>query len=899
LGYLLATLEGLLNPKVTALIGATDREGSVGQSLVKNLLLGKSERKVYFVNPKRESAMGEKCYPSLADVPEQVNLAVVATPAETVPQIVEECGQAGVGGMVIVSAGFREAGESGRKIEEEIAAIRAKYGMRILGPNCLGVIRPGIGLNATFLRRNPEPGRIAFISQSGALGSAILDWAVSSHIGFSAFMFVGSMLDVDFGDLIDFLGEDPATRSIIIYMESVGDARRFMRAARGFARNKPIIVIKPGKYAESARAALSHTGAMAGSYEVYDAAFKRAGIVRVDEILDLFNCASVLDSRFLPAGLGIAIVTNAGGPGVIAADAVMEHGGELAQLSEKTIADLDSSLPAYWSHANPVDVLGDADVDRFAKAVSACLGDPNVDGIVVVYTPQGAASSTELAECVVAVAEERIKPILTVWMGEDEVRAARQVFYSKNIPTYTSPEAAIKTYMYMCKYKRNLDLLYETPEELSVGLSPPSSHLKLLAKRALEEGRTLLTEDKADKFLDAFGIPRARGVLCTSVEQALSAAISIRYPVVLKIVSPDIIHKVDAGGVIIGIRSEAELREGYSKLLNSVREGSPQARIEGVYVQRMITDVSYELILGSKKDSHFGSLILFGAGGTGVEVFRDFSTGLPPLNQILARRMMEDTKIWELLKGGLRNRPPANLRLLEEIVVKFSNLVVDFPEIAEIDINPLAICEEGIYALDSRMVLDPRALDGEDPYSHLVIMPYPVRYITPWRLKDGTEVLLRPIRPEDEPLEAALISGLSDETSRFRFFQPIRNITHEMLVRFCNIDYDREMAIIAEHTEGGKKRNIGVGRLITEPGEKRAEFAVVVADDFQGKGLGTKLLDMLIGIGEDKDLESIYGIVLPDNRRMMDLCRALGFEVKYGPDEIVVELDMTSRARAS
>jgi acetyltransferase len=895
----LRNLEHLLNPKAIALIGATDREGSVGQALMKNLLLGKSERKVYFVNPKRESAMGEKCYASVADIPEQADLAVVATPAETVPQIVEECGQAGVGGMVIISAGFRETGESGRKIEEEIAATRAKYGMRILGPNCLGIIRPHTNLNATFLRRNPEPGRIAFISQSGALGSAILDWAVSSDIGFSAFMFGGSMLDVDFGDLIDFLGEDPFTKSIIVYMESVGNARRFMRAARGFARNKPIIVIKPGKYAESARAALSHTGAMAGSYEVYDAAFRRAGIVRVDEILDLFNCASVLDSRFLPAGLRIAIVTNAGGPGVIAADAVMEHGGELAQLSEKTIADLDSSLPGYWSHANPVDVLGDADVDRFAKAVTACLADPNVDGIVVVYTPQGAAAPTELAESVVAVAEERIKPILTVWMGEDEVRDARQVFYSRNIPTYTSPEAAIKTYMYMCRYKRNLDLLYETPEELSVGLSPPSSHLKLLAKRALEEGRTLLTEDKADKFLDAFGIPRAQGVLCTSVDQAVSAASSMGYPVVLKIISPDIIHKVDAGGVITGVKSEAELREGFSGLLNSVRERLPQAQIEGVYVQRMITDVTYELILGSKKDADFGSVILFGAGGIGVEVFRDFSMGLPPLNQTLARRLMEDTKIWELLKSGLRNRPPANLRLLEEIVVKFSNLVVDFPEIAEIDLNPLAICGERIYALDSRIVLDAQAQDFEDPYRHLVIMPYPIRYITPWKLKDGTEVLLRPIRPEDEPLEAELIRGFSDETSRFRFFHVIRDITHEMLVRFCNIDYDREMAIIAEHTEGGKKRNIGVGRLIIEPGEKRAEFAVVVADEFQGKGLGTKLLDMLIGIGEDKGLESIYGIVLRDNKKMMNLCRALGFDIRHGPEEIVVELELTNRARAS
>ena len=894
-------LEPLLNPKAIAIIGATDREGSVGKTLIENCLLGQDQRTVYAVNPEHESVMGQKCYSSIAEVPGPVDLAVVATPAKTVPQIVEECGQAGVGGMVIISAGFREIGQSGREIEEEIAAIRARYGMRIIGPNCLGIIRPHANLNTTFLRQNPEPGRIAFISQSGALGSAILDWAVSSNVGFSAFLSVGSMLDVDFGDLIDFLGEDPSTRAIILYMESVGNARRFMRAARGFARNKPIVVIKPGKYAESARAALSHTGAMAGSYEVYDAAFRRAGIVRVDEILDLFNCASVLDSRFLPAGPRIALITNAGGAGVIAADAVMGYGCELAQLSEKTIADLDSSLPSYWSHGNPVDVLGDADVERFAKAVTTCLADPGVDGIVVVYTPQGAATPTELAERVVAVAEKRIKPILTVWMGEHEVRAGREVFHSKNIPTYASPEAAIKTYMYMWKYKRNLDLLNETPEELSVAFAPPSSHVRLLAERALQEGRTFLTEDKADRFLDAYGIPRAKGIFCTGVEQAASAAVSIGYPVVLKIISPDIIHKVDAGGVVTEVKSELELKAAFTKLLDGVRETSPKAQIDGVYVQRMIEDVRYELILGSKKDLDFGSVILFGAGGTSVEAYRDFSTKLPPLNQTLARRLIEDTKIGEILKSGLRNRPPADLRLLEEIVVKFSNLVVDFPEIAEIDINPLAVCGEGIYALDSRIVLDPQGLESKDPHRHLVIMPYPVKYITPWRLKDGTEVLLRPIRPEDEQLEAELISGLSDETSRFRFFQVMRNITHEMLTGYCNIDYDREMAIIAELSEGGRKRSIGVGRLIIEPGDKRAEFAVLVADDFAGQGLGTKLVDMLIGIGEEKRLETIYGIVLSDNSHMIRLCRALGFETMrgQGPQEVVVELKLASRAEAS
>jgi acetyltransferase len=893
----LSYLEPLLNPKSIAVIGATDREGSVGKTLLENCLLGQEQRKVYPINRERETVLGQKCYPNIGSVPEQVDLAVVATPAWTVPQLVEECGEAGAGGIVIISAGFKEIGEVGKELERKIEEARAKYGLRIIGPNCLGVIRPHANLNTTFLRRNPQPGRIAFISQSGALGSAILDWAVSTNVGFSAFMSVGSMLDVDFGDLIDFLGSDPYTRSIIIYMESVGNARRFMRAARGFARSKPIVVIKPGKYAESAKAALSHTGAMAGSYEVYNAAFRRAGIVRVDEILDLFNCASVLDSRYLPAGPKIALVTNAGGPGVLAADAVMGNGCEIARLSDKTIADLDASLPPYWSHGNPIDVLGDADVERFAAAISSCLKDPGVDGIVVVYTPQGSATSTELAERIVAVAERRIKPILTVWMGEHEVAPGRQVFHRKNIPTYDSPEAAIKTYMYMWKYRRNLDLLNETPEELSVAYAPPSSHVRLLADRALEQGQIYLTEDKADRFLDAYGIPRARGLLSTTAEQAISAAASIGYPVALKIVSPDVVHKVDAGGVVTGIRSESEVKTAFAAMMENVRAAAPEARIEGVYVQRMVEDINYELILGSKKDIDFGAVILFGAGGTTVETYRDFSTKLPPLNQTLARRLMEDTRIWEVLKNGVRNKPPADLRQLEEIVIKFSNLVVDFPEIAEIDINPLAVTSKGIYAVDSRIILDPQSLESSDPHRHLVIMPYPIKYITPWRLRDGTEVLLRPIRPEDEPLEAELISGLSDETSRFRFFQVMRNITHEMLIGYCNIDYDHEMAIIAELTQDGKKRSIGVSRLITEPGDRRAEFAVLVADEFAGQGLGTKLVDMLIGIGEEKNLETIYGIVLADNTHMIRLCRALGFDVLRGesPQEVIVELKLVNR----
>ncbi|MEM2041559.1 MAG: bifunctional acetate--CoA ligase family protein/GNAT family N-acetyltransferase [Nitrososphaerota archaeon] len=891
---ILGSLERMFNPKVVALIGATDKEGSVGLALLKNLLKNNGDREIYPVNPNRESVLGIKCYPSIKDVPEHVDLAVIATPAKTVPKIVEECGEAGVEGVVIVSAGFRETGEEGRKLEEEIKRIKERYGLRVLGPNCLGFIRPPIGLNSTFLLKDPEPGQIAFISQSGALGSAILDWAVSAHIGFSMFISLGSMVDIDFGDLIDFLGQDPYTRSILIYMESVGNAKKFMSAARGFARNKPIIVLKPGKHQTGARAALSHTGSMAGSFEVYRAAFRRVGVVRVDEIEDLFNCASVLDSRNLPAGPRLAVITNAGGPGVIAADAIAENGGVLAQLSETTIETLNSVLPPYWSRGNPVDVLGDADINRYLIALKTCLADPNVDGVIIIYTPQGAARPLELAEEVVEIVREsmRAKPVLTVWMGGDEVQEARQLFHKNDIPTYDTPEDAVKTYIYMYKYKRNLELLYETPVDLPIDPAPPKNFLKILIRRILSEGRVVLTPDESDKFLDAYGIPRPKGELATNLSEALSIASKIGYPVALKIVSPDIIHKTDIGGVIIDINSDSELRAAYLKLIDTVKSKAPDAKIKGVYVQQMIRSSNYELILGSKKDPDFGTAIMFGTGGIATEVFRDFSIGLPPLNQVLARRLMEETKIYNSLVHGMRGKPPADIKKLEEIIVRFSNLIVDFPEIKEADINPLSVTDDSIYAIDFRIILDPEGVDSPEPYRHLVITPYPTKYVTLWRLKDGREVLLRPIRPEDEPLEYELIKGLSEETSRFRFFQVIREVTHEMLVRFCNIDYDREMAIIAEYNKDGKKRNVGVGRLIIEPDRKRGEFAVLVADDFQGKGLGTKLTDMLIEIALEKGLHSIYGIVLPENTKMIGLCKKLGFDIKYRTDEIYVELKL-------
>lgn len=880
----MGSMDNIFSPKTIAVVGASETPGSVGRAIMDNLLTQKNAS-VFPVNPKRKKIVGLDACARVADVAEHIDLAVIATPARTVPDLVEECGEAGVGGIIIVSAGFKEIGERGKELEDRIRRIRKRYGMRIVGPNCLGVIRPVTGLNASFLNVRPDAGQIAFISQSGALGSAILDWAMHAHIGFSLFASLGSMMDVDFGDLIDFLGDDPNTKSIMLYMEGIGNAKKFISAAKGFARNKPIIVLKPGRFAESARAALSHTGSMGGEDHTYDAAFKRVGVVRVRDIADLFNVAEVLHARHLPKGPEIAIVTNAGGAGVIATDTLMALGGRLAQLTDDSMKALNEHLPAYWSKANPVDILGDADIGRYEKAVTACLDDPDVNGVITIYTPQGAAQPEDLAARFTAIAGHSYKPFITVWMGGERVEGARTMTLQHNIPTYDTPEEAVKTYLYMYRYGRNLELLYETPGPLPVDQAPPKHNLKAFIAELYKENRTLLTEKESKRFLINYGIPTVKPYLTKNLEEALGVANSVGYPVVLKIVSPDIVHKSDIGGVVTGIDSDRELKSEYGSLIKRVQKKAPQAAISGISVQQMVEKVDYELILGMRKDKDFGSVILFGMGGIGVEMFQDFSIGLPPLNQTLARRLMEETKVFRMIQG-YRGRPPADMTQLEQILVSFSNLVVDFPEIAEIDINPLAVSGGKICALDARIVLDQPAIGYTGTYPHLVITPYPARYVIPWRLTDGTEVLLRPIRPEDEPLEHEMLSTLSEEALRGRFFQVIKKITHEMLIRFCNIDYDREMAIVAELREEETKRIIGIGRLIIEPDGNSSEFAVVVHDDFQGKGLGYKLVDMLIGVAQDKRVGEVTGSVLTDNTSMLRVCETLGFTTTHQPDGV-------------
>lgn len=873
-------LDKIFNPQKIAVIGASDREHSIGARLLRNLIGVGYKGVVYPVNPFRPTVQGITAYPNIERIPWQVDLAIIATPAHTVPQIIDECGKAGVSGVIIVSAGFKEAGEEGEALEKQILEYKNRYNMRIIGPNSLGVMRPRIKLNATFANKTANSGKIAFISQSAALCAWVLDWASEAHVGFSAVVSTGSQLDVDFGDLIDYFGTDAQTTSIVLYVESIKDARKFMSAARGFARAKPVVVVKAGQFRESAEAALSHTGALCGEDNVYDAAFIRAGVVRVKAINDLFNCAQALAMQPNPKGSKLTIITNAGGPGIMATDFLITNGGKLSPLSSETVQALNNVLPSYCSILNPIDILEEATADRFRKVMEICFKDPNSDGFLIIYTPQGIADPIETAKIISELSRQTTKPILTSLMGEECCWKARRILRKNGIPSFRTPEQAVSTFMYMHSYARNLELLYETPEELSVELSIPT-FLKEVLRKASKEGMRVLNPSESLRFLEAYKIPTTKTLVAKTSKEAVTAASKLGYPVVLKLLSPQITHKSKAEGVVLNVQSPAQVKAFFKELAEKVRKYKPEAKFQGVIIQPMIHNKKCELLIGSKKDPYFGSVIAFGMGGIAAELLSDVNIGFPPLNRVLARRLMEKTAICKLLKS---NKYSVNTEL-EEILVKFSQLVIDFPEIEEIDINPIIVSESDAVAVDARIVVDTEVIQKEiQPHEHLMIIPYPKKYITRRKLKNGTFVVLRPIKPEDETLLYELFQSFSEETMRFRFFQVIKDMSHKTLTRYCNIDYDREIAIVAEKKED-KRRIIGVARIILEPGRKRGEFAVVVGDQWQRLGLGSKLIDCLIEIGKHMELETIGGNILSKNLKMIRLCTKKGFKMERVDEE--------------
>ena len=887
-------LEVFFRPRTVAVVGASETEGSVGRSILWNLIRSPFGGTIFPVNLKRSSILGIKAYPNIGSVPEQVDLALIAIPAAAVPQVVGECAGAGVKGVIIISAGFKECGAEGARLEAEILAQMRRGRMRVIGPNCLGLMSPLTGLNATFAGAMARPGSVGFISQSGALCTAVLDWSLRENVGFSAFISIGSMLDVSWGDLIDYLGDDPHTRSIILYMESIGEPRSFISAARQVALSKPIIVIKAGRTEAAAKAAASHTGALAGRDEVLDAAFRRCGVLRVDSIAELFSMAEVLAKQPRPKGPRLAMVTNAGGPGVLATDALINKGGELAELTRETIEALNQLLPPHWSHNNPVDVLGDASAERYRKAVEIVSHDPNNDGVLVILAPQAMTDPTQTAEQLKDFAKLNGKPILASWMGGAQVSAGEAILNRNNIPTFAYPDTAARVFHSMWRYTYNLRGLYETPALVSdTGQAGSGTQIAArIIQTAHRAGRAILTEPEAKELLKAYGIPVVETRLAKNEDDAAKAAGEIEYPVVLKLFSETITHKTDVGGVRLQLENAETVRRAYREIESSVKEKAGPGHFLGVTVQPMVASGGYELIIGSALDPQFGPVLLFGLGGQLVEVFKDHALALPPLNTTLARRLMEQTHVYQALKG-VRGRKAVNLEALEELLVRFSQLVVENRFVKEIEINPLFASGEGLIALDARAALYPPEVP-EDRLPTLVIRPYPHQYVASWVAKDGRRFIFRPIRPEDEPLMVKFHQALSESTVYMRYFHMLSlgyRVSHERLTRICFIDYDREMALVAvsHDTQAGDESIVGVGRLTKIVGTNEAEVAVVVADAFQRLGLGTELLRRLLEIGRDEQLDRIVADMLPENDAMQYLCRKLGFSMHHLPGDTAMQ----------
>ena len=889
-----APLDVFFRPRNVAVIGATENQLGVGRSLVSNLIQTSFAGSIYPVNPNHSAVLGLRCYPNLREVPEKVDLAVIATPARTVPGIVRECVAAGVEGAVIISAGFRETGDKGAVLEQEILREARAGKMRILGPNCLGIMSPHYGLNATFANSMARPGKLGFISQSGALCTAILDWSQRELVGFSAFVSVGSMLDIGWADLIQYLGDDPQTRSIVIYMESIGNARAFLSAAREVALSKPIIVIKPGRTAAAAKAAASHTGALTGQDEVLDAAFRRCGVVRVNTIAELFYLSEALDKQPRPTGPRLTIVTNAGGPAVLATDALLDEGGQLAELAPNTIEQLSTFLPGHWSHQNPIDIIGDAGAERFAKTVDLAVKDPATDGLLVILAPTGLTDPTAVAERLAQYARSSGKPVLASWMGGRDIARGQAILNQAGIPTYSYPDAAARVFQLMWSYSANLKALYETPDAFelddrnaTVEASPGVKASELIGSiRA--KGRTLLTEAESKILLSTYGIPTVATEIAANADEAVNAAGRIGYPVALKLHSETITHKTDVGGVQLNLADEAAVRTAFQSIKESVTRAAGREDFLGATVQPMVRAEGYELILGSSVDSQFGPVLLFGSGGQLVEIYKDHAIGLPPLNTTLARLLMERTRIFAAL-SGVRGRKPIDLAKLERLLVRFSYLVMEQNWVKEIEINPLLASAEGLLALDARVVLHSKdVLD----LPVAAIRPYPVQYVRPWRFEDGTEVMIRPIRPEDERLIVRFHANLSERSIYQRYFRHLaldERVSHDRLIKVCFGDYEREIALVAEHAGPDHQQSeiLAVGRLSKAHLVNEAELALLIADEYQRRGLGTELSRRLIEIARFEKLERVTVDILSDNRQMLEVCEGLGFHLKHTQDGVI------------
>ncbi len=877
-------LSTLFAPKSVAVFGASDSPDSVGQIVFRNMLESGFQGELYPINPKNPEVQGKRAYGRIADIGKPVELAVIATPPQTVPGIIEECGTHGVKAAVIITAGFGEAGAEGVALEKVLLETARRYNIRLIGPNCLGIMRPSIGLNATFNKGSPNTGNIAFVSQSGALCTAILDWAQSNDVGFSSVVSMGSSTDVDFGEILDYLVSDANTHSILMYIEGIRNARRFMSAMRAAARIKPVILVKVGRHAAGSKAAMSHTASLVGADDVFDAAVSRAGVVRVQTVTQLFTAAKALSCGFRPVGNRLAIVTNGGGPGVMAADRAADLGLEMATLSEATIDYLNRHLPPNWPHCNPVDVIGDAQAERYHHAVKACLEDDNVDGVLAILTPQAMTRPLESAQALIELADTHSKPLLTCWMGETQVATARDAFAQAHRPHFRTPEPAVEVFSHLSAYYRNQKLLMQMPGPLSHHIEPDVESARLIIEGAMQEHRKVLTEMESKALLSAFHIPVARTMVAHSPNEALLIAQQLGFPVAMKVNSPDITHKSDAGGVVLNLNNAHEVRAAYQHIIDNVLHNRPNAKVDGISIEPMVVKPNgRELMIGVTSDPVFGPVITFGAGGTTVEIMGDRAVALPPLNNFLVKELIRGTRIAGML-GAFRNMAPASMSALEDVLLRVSEMVCELPLLKEMDINPLILDENGALAADARVVVDYRQ-PGADRYAHMAIYPYPTQLVSQWQLADGTDITIRPIRPEDADLVKRFVHNLSEESKYFRFMSSLQELTETMLVRFTQLDYSREMALIAVTVDRDQEVELGVARYAINPDGDTCEFALVIADNMQGKGLGQKLMVALMEAARANDLAVIEGEVLVNNHKMLKLMSRLGFASKISEED--------------
>ncbi len=878
-------LDKLFAPKSIAVFGASEKPDGVGTRVFRNLIKAGFAGGLYPINPKHKKVQGHRCYKSLDEIDGQVDLAIVASPARTVVNIIRDCGEKGVAAAVVLTAGFREFGDKGKQLEQNLIDTARHYNIRLMGPNCLGLMRPSSGVDATFLDTPALDGRLALVSQSGALCTAILDWAQPHQLGFSTIVSLGNAADVDFGDVLDYLAIDPKTDAILLYIEGIQDARAFMSGLRAAARAKPVIVIKVGRHSRGSKAASTHTGAMIGSDDVFDAALERAGVVRAMAFGQLFAAAEILSSNKRVNGDRLAIVTNGGGPGVLATDRAEDLGVKIAQLSEHTITTLDKTLPPYWSRNNPVDILGDSPPEKYGEAVSACLEDPNVDGVLALLTPQSMSRPLDAAEAVIESSKKKKnKPVLTCWMGETQVQKARERFSARHLPSFITPERAVEAFAYLSRYHRNQRLLLQTPGPLSDPREPDIEGARLIIEAALADGRKMLSDTESKALLSAFHIHCTPTLEARTATEALVAAESVGFPVAMKISSPQISHKSDVGGVRVNIINAPNVRTTFKTLVDEAKAARPDAEIRGVTVEPMAgTGNARELMVGVKWDPVFGPVIGFGAGGTMAEVLRDSAVALPPLNRVLAQRLINKTRVSKLL-GPFRQMPEIDKEAVENVLLRISEMVCELPHIQELDINPLFADENGVVAVDARIRVK-RPLTSPIPYSHMAIHPYPAHLIRRTHLPDGTEMTIRPIRPEDADIEQAFVRDLSPEARYFRFMQTLDELTPEMLVRFTQLDYSREMALIAVIQEKGKRVQLGVTRYTVNPDGRSCEFALAVSDKRRNLGIGSQLMEALMEAARSQGIRVIEGEVLSDNHRMLSLVKGLGYSVRPSQDD--------------